>query len=295
MAANAGIQDFEEDEGTEEKTQNSLLDEEEEKKKKKLRKLTRNMQKKNQKNYDVGCCMCLARFNTLGGLQSHQIKHCKFFKACQVCSLRFASHLEYQDHQALGRSFEAAQAELDLQQKKTVKRPKTEEAGKKSHIPSSSAVDSSAKSTASTSRSTPSKKGAFTFSGYANSQGTASVSGRNESKVDEVICTSFFRVETRLRSTCKDPEAEGSSGFCFCGDLDLGLGLKHFMVELGWQTRAAREAAIRHLSTMLFFVKVTIAVHQSALKRFLKLKIQDSSPKITLTLRQNGKVADLIA
>ncbi|BBH06028.1 ribonuclease P family protein [Prunus dulcis] len=54
-------------------------------------------------------------------------------------------------------------AELDLQQKKTVKRPKTEEAGKKSHIPSSSAVDSSAMLTASTSRSTPSKKGLSLF------------------------------------------------------------------------------------------------------------------------------------
>lgn len=61
---------------------------------------------------------------------------------------------------ALERRFEAAQAELDLQKKKTVKRPKTEEAGKKSHIPTSSAVDSSAKSSnASASRSTPSKKG----------------------------------------------------------------------------------------------------------------------------------------
>lgn len=70
---------------------------------------------------------------------------------------------------------------------------------------------------------------------------------------------------------------KGSSGFCFCGDLGRGLGLKHFMVELGWQTRAAREAAIRHLSTMFVFVKVTIAVHQSALKRFLKLRFKYDS------------------
>ncbi|ONI03133.1 hypothetical protein PRUPE_6G240900 [Prunus persica] len=96
MAANAEIPyDFDEDEGSEENKENPLLDEE---KKKKARKLTRNMQKKNKKNYDVGYYMCRARFNTLGGLQSHQIRHYKFFKACQVCSLRFASHLEYQDH-----------------------------------------------------------------------------------------------------------------------------------------------------------------------------------------------------
>ncbi|BBH02082.1 ribonuclease P family protein [Prunus dulcis] len=111
---------------------------------------------------------------------------------------------------ALERRFEAAQAELDLQKKKTVKRPKTEEAGKKSHIPTSSAVDSSAKSSnASASRSTPSKKGAFTFSGYVNSQDidesgptyaklsqsvhenllttNVEVSGRKESKVDKVL------------------------------------------------------------------------------------------------------------
>lgn len=86
-----------------------------------------------------------------------------------------------------------------------------------------------------------------------------------------------FPITTPCRFEPFGGEAEGSSGFCFCGDLGLGLGLKHFMVELGWQTRAAREAAIRHLSTMFVFVKVTIAVHQSALKRFLKLRFKYDS------------------
>ena len=40
----------------------------------------------------------------------------------------------------------------------------------------------------------------------------------------------------------------------FCGEVGLGFGfgfgLKHLMVELGWNARTAREAAIRHLSVM---------------------------------------------
>ncbi|XP_034213394.1 ribonuclease P protein subunit p29 isoform X2 [Prunus dulcis] len=99
---------------------------------------------------------------------------------------------------ALERRFEAAQAELDLQKKKTVKRPKTEEAGKKSHIPTSSAVDSSAKSSnASASRSTPSKKdidesgptyAKLSQSVHENLLTTnVEVSGRKESKVDKVL------------------------------------------------------------------------------------------------------------
>ncbi|XP_050116095.1 ribonuclease MRP protein subunit POP4-like isoform X2 [Malus sylvestris] len=112
---------------------------------------------------------------------------------------------------ALERRFEAAQVELDLHQKKTVKRSKTEEAGKKSQIASSSAVDSSPNlANPSASSSTPFKKGAFTFSGYINSQEidesgptyaklvqsvdenllatSVEVSGgRKESKVDKVL------------------------------------------------------------------------------------------------------------
>ena len=45
-------------------------------------------------------------------------------------------------------------------------------------------------------------------------------------------------------------------GFSFCGEVVHGLGLKHLMVALGWHTRAAKEAAIRHLSTMGGFVRV---------------------------------------
>ncbi|KAM1576039.1 hypothetical protein PS2_032271 [Malus domestica] len=112
---------------------------------------------------------------------------------------------------ALERRFEAAQAELDIHKKKTVKRSKTEEAGKKLHISSSLAVDSSPNlANTSASSSTPSKKGAFTFSGYINSQDidesgptyaklaqsvdenllktSVEVSGgRQESKVDKVL------------------------------------------------------------------------------------------------------------
>ena len=39
-------------------------------------------------------------------------------------------------------------------------------------------------------------------------------------------------------------------GFSFCWEVVHDLGLKHRMVALGWYTRAAREAAIRHLSTI---------------------------------------------
>lgn len=46
-------------------------------------------------------------------------------------------------------------------------------------------------------------------------------------------------------------------GFSFCGEVVHDLGLKHLMVALGWHTRAAREAAIKHLSTICgLFVRV---------------------------------------
>lgn len=61
---------------------------------------------------------------------------------------------------ALERRFEAAQAELIIHKKRTVKRSNTEEAGKKSHISSSLAVGSSPNlANTSASSSTPSKKG----------------------------------------------------------------------------------------------------------------------------------------
>lgn len=61
---------------------------------------------------------------------------------------------------ALERRFEAAQVELDLHQKKTVKRSKTDEAGKKSQIASSLAVNSLPNlANPSASSSTPFKKG----------------------------------------------------------------------------------------------------------------------------------------
>ncbi|KAM0993910.1 hypothetical protein EV2_009830 [Malus domestica] len=100
---------------------------------------------------------------------------------------------------ALERRFEAAQVELDLHQKKTVKRSKTEEAGKKSQIASSSAVDSSPNlANPSASSSTPFKK-EIDESGPTYAKLVQSVDenllatsvevsgGRKESKVDKVL------------------------------------------------------------------------------------------------------------
>ncbi|KAM1576040.1 hypothetical protein PS2_032271 [Malus domestica] len=100
---------------------------------------------------------------------------------------------------ALERRFEAAQAELDIHKKKTVKRSKTEEAGKKLHISSSLAVDSSPNlANTSASSSTPSKKdideSGPTYAKLAQSvdenllKTSVEVSGgRQESKVDKVL------------------------------------------------------------------------------------------------------------
>ena len=61
-------------------------------------------------------------------------------------------------------------------------------------------------------------------------------------------CFFLYLENTLLR------DFEGDEGLCLSGEV-VPVGLKHLMVELGWNTRTAREAAMRHFSPIVVIQK----------------------------------------